>query len=59
MGDGEGQNQKKNFDKIDEIAETLWTPLLKPVGASGTSERSGSSIPVLGQDFEPLYDDFD
>ena len=61
MSDGEAQSQqdvdKKTVDKSDDrLVESPDDVLL---GASGTSSMSGSSKPVHGHSFEPLYDDFD
>ena len=64
MSDGEAQSQQDvdkktvlTVDKSDE--QSVESPDDILLGASGTSTMSGSSKPVHGQSFEPLYDDFD
>ena len=64
MSDGEAQSQQDvdkktvlTVDKSDE--QSVESPDDVLLGASGTSTMSGSSKPVHGQSFEPLYDDFD
>ena len=61
MSDGEAQIKqdvgKKTVDKsVEQLVESPDDDLL---GATGTSAMSGSSKPVHGQTFEPLFDDFD
>ena len=64
MSDGEAQSQqdvdKKTVSTVDKSDEqSVESPDDILLGASGTSTMSGSSKPVHGQSFEPLYDDFD
>lgn len=60
MSDGEAQNKLEVDQKVGDQVETdlREAPNQTLMGASGTSAKSRTDEPVLGQ-FEPLFEDFD